>query len=46
MKYGFYTNVSTQLFIDIKKGTTLIFMNKDNANHSITESGSAFRVEK
>jgi plastocyanin len=33
-------------FIDIKKGTTLIFMNKDNANHSITESGSAFSSGK
>ncbi|MBL7921059.1 MAG: cupredoxin domain-containing protein [Bacteroidia bacterium] len=33
-------------FIDIKKGTTLVFMNKDNANHSITEANKAFNSGK
>lgn len=33
-------------FIEIKRGTTLIFINKDNANHSITESGGAFSSGK
>ncbi len=33
-------------FIDIKRGTTLVFMNKDNANHSITEVGKAFNSGK
>jgi len=32
--------------IDIKRGTTLTFINKDNANHSITESGGAFKSGK
>lgn len=33
-------------FIDLKKGTTLVFMNKDNANHSITEVNKAFSSGK
>lgn len=32
--------------IDIKKGTTLTFINKDNANHSITEVNKAFSSGK
>jgi len=32
--------------ITIKKGTTLTFINKDNANHSITEVSKAFASGK
>lgn len=33
-------------FIDIKKGTTLTFINKDNANHTVTHNGRIFASGK
>lgn len=32
--------------LDIKRGTTLTFINKDNANHSVTESTGRFASGK
>jgi hypothetical protein len=33
-------------FIDIKRGTTLTFINKDNSNHTVTHNGNLFASGK